>query len=235
MLTVVNMGDKKPGGRGLRTGFSAVRTIDVEGNPNKLVLPDFHWVLRQVSPAHVPVDSKGGSGGFTCKTATGSVVKAVMDDSGLPPVVLSPVQSVTSPLLRRAVRSRRCTWNAPRKLLYVACPVSVGSLKHAIAVQTVVDFLLSLSKGAFFDEGALQEKDVVDLEIVFADRLMLEPVEEGSLDETRKARAPSLLCSAPGESLGTAKELLVKFHGKDGAEIVEAYTAARECRRGRFL
>ena len=234
MSTSDGMGDRKPGGRGFRagrTGFSAVRTTDAEGNPDEFVLPDFHWVLRPVNPAHVPDDSKAGSGGFTCKTATGSVVKAVMGGSGLPPVVLSPVQSVTSPLLRRAVRSRRCTWNAPRKLLYLACPVSVGSLKHAITVQTAVGLLLTLSKGAFFDVGALQEKVVVDLGIDFPDDLMLEPAEGGSLDEALKARAPSLLCSAPGESLGTAKELLIKFHGKEVAEIVQAYAAARECRR----
>ena len=60
---------------------------------------------------------------------------------------------------------------------------------------------------------------------------MLEPAEGCSLDEALKARAPSLLCSAPGESLGTAKELLIKFHGKEVAEIVQAYAAARERRR----
>ena len=135
------MGDRKPGGRGFRagrTGFSAARTADAEENPDDFALLDFHWVLRPVNPAHVPDDSKAGNGGFTCKTATGSVVKAVMGGSGLTPVVLSPVQSVTSPLLTGAVRSRRCTWNAPRKLLYLPCPVSVGSLKPAITVQTAV-------------------------------------------------------------------------------------------------
>ena len=86
----------------------------------------------------------------------------------LPPIVLFPVQSVTSTLLSRAVRSRRCTWNAPRILLYLACPVSVGSLKHAITVQTAVDLLLVLSKSAFFDVDALQEKVVVDLGIDFS-------------------------------------------------------------------
>ena len=147
MSTADGMGDREPGGRGFRagrSGFSAARTTDAEENPDDFVLPDFLWVLRPVNPAHVPDDSKAGSGGFTCKTATGSVV----------PVVLSPVQSVTSPLLRGAVRSRRCTWNAPRKLLYLACPVAVSSVKHAITVQTAVGFLLTLSKGAFFDVGA---------------------------------------------------------------------------------
>ena len=184
-----------------------------------------------MNTAHVPGDSKAGSGGFTCKTATGSVVKAVVGCSKLTPVVLSPVQSVTSPLLTGAVRSRRCTWNAPRKLLYLACPVSVGSLKPVITVQTVVGSLLMLSKGAFFDVGAVQEKVVEDFGIEFPDDFMPEPAEGGSLDEALKARAPSLLCSAPGESLGTAKELLIKFHWKEVAEIVQADAAARERRR----
>ena len=85
---------------------------DAEENPDDFVLPDFYWVLRPVNPAHVPDDSKSGKWRLTCKTATGSVVKAVMGASGLTPVVFSPVQSVTSPLLGGAVRSRRCTWNA---------------------------------------------------------------------------------------------------------------------------
>ena len=79
MWTADGMGDRKPGDRGFRagrTGFSAARTADAEENPDDFVLPDFHWVLRPVNPAHVPDDSKAGSGGFTCKTATGSVVKA---------------------------------------------------------------------------------------------------------------------------------------------------------------
>ena len=57
---------------------------------------------------------------------------------------------------------------------------------------------------------------------------MLELAEGGSVDEALKARAPSLLCSPPGESLGTAKELLIKFHGKEVAEIVPTDAAARE-------
>ena len=164
--TTYRMGDRKPGSRGFRaglTGFSAVRTTDVEENQDQFVLPDFYWVLRPMNPAHVPDDSKAGNRGFTWKTPTGSVVKTVMKAGELPPIVLSPVQSVTSTLLRRAVRSRRCTWNAPGKLLYLACPVSVGSLKLAITVQTAVDLF-----------HALQEKVVVDLEIEFPGDLLLE-------------------------------------------------------------
>ena len=60
---------------------------------------------------------------------------------------------------------------------------------------------------------------------------MPEPTEEGSLDEALKARAPSLLCSAPGESLDTAKELSIKFDAKEDAEITQADAAGRKCRR----
>ena len=119
----------------------------------------------------------------------------------------------------------------PENFCTLRAPVSVGSLKHAITVQIAVGLLLTLSKGAFFDVGALQENVVEDLGIDFPNDLMLEPAEGGSLDEALKVRAPSLLCSAPGESLGTAKELLIKFHGKEVAEIVQAYAAARERRR----
>ena len=225
------MGDRKPGSRGFRaglTGFSTVCTTDVEENQDKFVLPDCLWVLLSVNPAHVPDDSKAEDRGSTWKTPTGSVMKTAMNGGELQPIVLSPVQSVTSTLLRRAVRSMRCTWNAPRILLYLAFPVSVCFLKHAITAQIAVILLLVLSESALFYVDALQEKVDVDLGIDFPDDLMLELVEEGSFDEAVKLRAPSLLCSAPGETLGTAKEMLIKFHGKELAEIVQAYVAARK-------
>ena len=75
------------------------------------------------------------------------------------------------------------------------------------------------------------EKVAVDIGIEFPDDLMPEPAEEGSLDEALKARAPSLLCSAPGESLDTAKELSIKFDAKEDAEITQADAAGRERRR----
>ena len=187
-------------GAGL-TGFSTVCNTDVEENQDKFVLPDCLWVLLPVNPAHVPDDSKAGSRG----TPTGSVMKTAMNGRELPPIVLSPVQSVTSTLLRRAVRSRRCTWNAPRILLYLAFPVSVCFLKHAITAQIAVILLLVLSRSALFYVDALQEKVDVDLGIDFPDDLMLELVEEGSFDEAVKLRAPSLLCSAPGRDLGHGK------------------------------
>ena len=93
-------------------------------------------------------------------------------------------------------------------LRILACPVSVGSLKPAITVQTAVGPLLTLSKDAFFDVGAVEEKVVEDLGIDFRDDLMPEMAEGGSLDEALKPRVPSLLCSAPGESLDTAKEFV---------------------------
>ena len=61
--------------------------------------------------------------------------------------------------------------------------------------------------------------------------LGIEFPEGGSLDEALKARAPSLLCSAPGESLDTTKELSIKFEAKEDAEITQADAAARERRR----
>ena len=204
------------GGR-QKTGVSAP---NAEGQ-SLFVLPDCLWVLLSVNPAHVPDDSKAEDRGSTWKTPT-------MNGGELPPIVLSPVQSVTSTLLRRAVRSRRCTWNAPRILLYLTFPVSVCFLKHAISAQIAVVLLLVLSESALFYVDALQEKVVVDLGIDFPDDLMLELVEEGSFDEAVKLRAPSLLCSAPGESLGTAKEMLIKFHGKELVQIVQAYVAARK-------
>ena len=68
----------------------------------------------------------------------------------------------------------------------------------------------------------------MDIGIEFPDDLMPEPAEEGSLDEALKARAPSLLCSTPGESLDTAKELSIKFDAKEDAEIIQADAAGRE-------
>ena len=68
---------------------------------------------------------------------------------------------------------------------------------------------------------------------------MPEPAEEGSLDEALKARAPSLLCSAPEESLDTAEELSIKFDAKEDAEITQAELPesvdARVWYRGRSL
>ena len=62
----------------------------------------------------------------------------------------------------------------------------------------------------------------------------------GSLDETLKARAPSLLCSAPGESLDTAKELSIKFDTKRMLRspklmLLPESVDARVKYRGRFL
>ena len=39
------------------------------------------------------------------------------------------------------------------------------------------------------------------------------------------------MCSGPGESLDTAKELSIKFDAKEDAEITQADAAARERRR----
>ena len=94
----------------------------------------------------------------------------------------------------------------------------------AIIVETAVGPLLTFP-------GAVQEKVAVDIGIEFPDDLMPEPAEEDSLDEALKARAPSLLCSAPGESLDTAKELSIKFDAKEDAEIPQADAAGRERRR----
>ena len=79
----------------------------------------------------------------------------------------------------------------------------------------------------------------MDLGIKFPNDLRPEPAEGGSLDEALKARAPSSLWSAPGESLGTAKELSGKFDAKEDAEIIQADAAesvdASVRYRGRFL
>ena len=69
------------------------------------------------------------------------------------------------------------------------------------------------------------------LDIEFPDELRPKLAEGGSLDEALKARAPSLLCSAHGESFDTAKELSIKFEAKEVAEITQADAAARERRR----
>ena len=69
------------------------------------------------------------------------------------------------------------------------------------------------------------------LAIEFPDELRPELAEGGSLDEALKARAPSLSCSGRGESLDTAKELSIKFEGKEDAEITQADAVARERRR----
>ena len=156
MKTANGMGDRKPGGRGFRagwTGFSAARTADAEEDSDDFVLPDPHWVLRPVNPAHVPDDSKAGRGGVTCKTATGSVVKAVMGASGLTPVVFSPGAEChfavadrscslatmhvecaqktsvwfgkeSSAMFERVSEIRGCQY-----LRILACPVSVGSFE----------------------------------------------------------------------------------------------------------
>ena len=63
------------------------------------------------------------------------------------------------------------------------------------------------------------------------DELRPKLAEGGSLDEALKARAPSLLCNAPGESLNTAKELSIKFEAKEDAEITQGDAAARERQR----
>ena len=68
----------------------------------------------------------------------------------------------------------------------------------------------------------------MDLGIEFPDYLRPERAEGGSLDEALKVRAPSLLWSAPGESLDTAKELSIKFDAKENAEIIQADAAARK-------
>ena len=65
----------------------------------------------------------------------------------------------------------------------------------------------------------------MDLGIEFPDELRLEPAEVGSVDEALKARAPSLLCSAPGECLDTAKELSIKFDANENAAITQADAA----------
>ena len=75
----------------------------------------------------------------------------------------------------------------------------------------------------------------MDLGIEFPNDLRSELV-----DEALKARAPSLLCSAPGESLDTAKELSSKFDAKEDAEITQAVMLpenvdTRVKYRGRFL
>ena len=187
-------------------------------------------MLLAVNPAHVPDDSKARRGGVTCKTAMGSVVKAVMGASGLTPVVFSPGAEChfavadrccslatmhvecaqitfvwcgkeSSAMFERVSEIQCCEY-----LRVLACPVSVGSLKPAITVETAVGPLLTLSR-TLSSMWAL-------LGIEFPDDLMPEPAEGGSLDEALKARAPSLLCSAPGESLDTAKELLIKFDAK---------------------
>ena len=60
----------------------------------------------------------------------------------------------------------------------------------------------------------------MDLGIEFPDDLRPEPAEGGSLDEALRVRAPSLLWSAPGKSLDTAKELSIKFDAKEDAEML---------------
>ena len=66
----------------------------------------------------------------------------------------------------------------------------------------------------------------MDLGIEFPDELRPELAEADSLDEALNARAPRLLCSAPVESLDTAK-----FDAKEDAEITQADAATRERRR----
>ena len=252
MWTADGMGDRKSGGRGFRAGrtrLSAAHNVDAEEDLDDFALPDPHWVLRPVSPGHVLDDSKAGRGGVTCKTATGLVVKGVMGASGFTPVVFSTdchfavadrscslvtmhvecaqktsvwFGEESTAMFERVSEIRGCEY-----LRIIACPVSVGSLKPAITVQTAVGPLLTFSKDAFFDVGAVQEKAVEDFGIEFPDDLMPEPAEGGSLDKALKARAPSLLCSAPGESLDTAKVLLIRFDGKEDAEIIQADAAAR--------
>ena len=76
----------------------------------------------------------------------------------------------------------------------------------------------------------------MDLGIEFPDELRPEPAVGGSLDEALKARAPSLLCSAPRESLDTAKELSIKFDAKeDKLMLLPESVDARVKYRGRFL
>ena len=60
----------------------------------------------------------------------------------------------------------------------------------------------------------------MDLGIEFPNDLRSELV-----DEALKARAPSSLWSAPGESLDTAKELSSKFDAKEDVEIIQADAA----------
>ena len=211
---------RKPGSRGFRaglTGFSTVRTTDVEENQDKFVLPDCLWVLLSVNPAHVPDDSKAEDRGSTWKTPTGSVMKTVMNGGELPPIVLSPVQSVTSTLLRRAVRSRRCTWNAPRKLLYLA-----SSLCRFLEACDHCPNCCGSSSRRSPGESCCGPWDR------FSCDLMLELAEEGSFDEAVKLRSPKFVVQCARRVFGTAKELLIKFHGKELAEIVQAYVAARE-------
>ena len=62
----------------------------------------------------------------------------------------------------------------------------------------------------------------------FPDDLWPVPAEGGSLDQALKVRAPSLLWSAPGESLDTTKVLSIKFDAKEDAEIIQADADPRE-------
>ena len=68
----------------------------------------------------------------------------------------------------------------------------------------------------------------MDFGIEFPDDLWPVPAEGGSLDQALKVRAPSLLWSAPGESLDSTKVLSIKFDAKEDAEIFQADAAPRE-------
>ena len=48
------------------------------------------------------------------------------------------------------------------------------------------------------------------------------------VSQALKVRAPSLLWSAPGESLDTTKVLSIKFDAKEDAEIIQADADPRE-------
>ena len=75
----------------------------------------------------------------------------------------------------------------------------------------------------------------MDLGIEFPDNLWPVPAEGGSLDEALKVRAPSLMWSAPGESLDTTKILLIKFDAKEDAEIIQADALSEMCLLSRML
>ena len=76
-----------------------------------------------------------------------------------------------------------------------ACPFCVGSLKPANIVETAIGPLLTTS-GRWPGESC---------------QLRPELAEGNSLDEALNARAPSLLCSAPRESLDPREELSIKL------------------------
>ena len=235
MRTADGMGDRKPGGRGFRagrTGLSAARTADAEEDPDDFVLPDPHCVLLAVNPAHVPDDSKAVRGGVTCKTGRGSVVKAVMGASGLTPVVFSlgaechfavadrgcslatmhvecaqktfiGCGKELSAMFEQVSEIRGCEY-----LWILACPVTVGSLKPAITVQTAVGPLLTLSKDAFFDVGAVQEKVAEDIGIEFPDGLMLEPAEGGFSRRGAESQSTKFVVKRARGVLGHGKRIV---------------------------